>query len=103
MLAFRTSFAIVCVRHKDVTLKVRNKRVELDVQMNLNLSLNTTSALLFKMFTSIWGQATVLPRRTHLLHDLITQVFLRSLQYGIVVMGVIDAFVHAHNHQPKYC
>ena len=37
----------------------------------------------------------------HLLHDLITQVFLRSLQYGIVVMGLIDAFVHAHNHHRR--
>ena len=41
--------------------------------------------------------ATALPRRGHLIHDLITQVFLRSLQYGIVVMGFIDAFVYAHN------
>ena len=36
-----------------------------------------------------------------LFHDLITKVFLRSLQYGIVVMGVIDAFVHAHNHHGR--
>ena len=43
-------------------------------------------------------QATILPRRGHLFHDLITQIFLRSLQYGIVVMGVIDAFVYAHNY-----
>ena len=49
---------------------------------------------------SIWGRATVLPRRSHLLHDLITQVFLRSLQCGIVVMGFIDAFVCA-NHQHR--
>ena len=42
----------------------------------------------------------MLPRRNHLLHDLITRVFLRSLQYGITVMGVIDAFVHAH-HQHR--
>ena len=47
------------------------------------------------------GQATVLPRRGHLLH-LITQiVFFYSLQYGIVVMGVIDAFVYAHNHHRR--
>ena len=52
------------------------------------------------MFTSIWEQASVLPRRNHLLHDLITQVFLRSLQYGIVVMGFMDAFVFAH-HQHR--
>ena len=42
----------------------------------------------------------MLPRRNHLLHDLITQVFLRSFQYGIVVMGFIDAFVYAH-HQHR--
>ena len=40
------------------------------------------------------------PRRSHPLQDLITQVFLRSLQYGIVVMGFIDAFVYAH-HQHR--
>ena len=38
----------------------------------------------------------MLPRRNHLRHDLFTQVFLRSLKYGIVVMGFIDAFVYAH-------
>ena len=52
------------------------------------------------MFTSIWVQATVLPRSNHLLHDLTTQVFLQSLQYGIVVMGFTDAFVYAH-HQHR--
>ena len=55
---------------------------------------------LYDMFTSFWGQAAVLPRRNHLLHDLITQVFLRSLQYGITVMGFIDDFVYAH-HQHR--
>ena len=35
--------------------------------------------LLYDMFRPFWGQATVLPR--------ITKVFLRSLQFGIVVMG----------------
>ena len=37
---------------------------------------------LYNMFISIWGQATVLPRRSHLLHDLITQVFLRNPNLG---------------------
>ena len=31
------------------------------------------------------------------LHDWITRVFLRSLQYGIVVLGFLDAFVYAHH------
>ena len=66
-----------------------------------SLSLITTNALvLYDMFRYFWGQATMLPRRNHLLHDLITQVFVRSLQYGIVVMGFIDAFVYAH-HQHR--
>ena len=43
---------------------------------------------------------SVLPRRNHLLHDVITHVFLRSLQYGIVVLGFIDTFVYAH-HQHR--
>ena len=44
--------------------------------------------LLYNLFASVWRHATALPRRGHLLHDLITQVFLRSLQCGIVVMGL---------------
>ena len=56
--------------------------------------------LLYNFFASVWRQATLLPRRSHLLHDLITQVFLRSLQYGIVVMAFADAFVHGH-HQHR--
>ena len=87
------------VRHNDFTLKERNKRVELDVRMNPTLSLShyNECLLLYNVFTSIWVQATVLPRSNHLLHDLTTQVFLRSLQYGIVVMGFTDAFVYAHH------
>ena len=36
------------------------------------------------------------PQRNCLLHDLISPVFLRSLQYGIVVLCFFDAFVCAH-------
>ena len=66
----------------------------------LSLSHYNECPLLYNMFSSIWEQASVLPRRNHLLHDLITQVFLRSLQYENVVMGFIDAFVYAH-HQHR--
>ena len=39
--------------------------------------------------------------RNHFLHDFITQVFLQSVQYGIVVLGFLDAFVYAHlKHRP---
>ena len=55
---------------------------------------------LYDLLRSLWGQATVHPRRNQLLYDLITKVFLRSLQIGIVVMSFIDACVYAH-HQHR--
>ena len=95
-LVFYASCATVCARHEDFTLKETSKRVVLDVGMNPILSHYNECPNLYNMFTSIWEQANELPRRNHLLHDLITQIFLRNLQYGIVVMGFIDAFVYAH-------
>ena len=56
------------------------------------LSLATTNALCrTDMFISFWRQATVPPRKNHLSHDLITHVFLRSFQHGIVVMELMYA------------
>ena len=52
---------------------------------------------LYNIFLSFWRHATILPQRNHFLHDLITRVFLRSLQCGIVVLGFLDAFVYAHH------
>ena len=52
---------------------------------------------LYSIFISFWRHATILPRRNHFLHDLVTRVFMRSLQYGIVVLGFLDAFVYAHH------
>ena len=52
---------------------------------------------LYNIFLSFWRHATNLPPRNCLLHDLISRVFLRSLQYGIVVQGFLDAFVYAHH------
>ena len=63
-----------------------------------SLSHHHECPLLYNFFASVWRQAIVLPRRGHLFQVLITEIFLRSLQYGIVVMGVIDAVVYAHNH-----
>ena len=63
------SFTTGYVRHKDFTLKERNKRVELDVRMSSHYN---ECPRLYNMFTSFCGQSTVLPRRNHLLHDLIT-------------------------------
>ena len=41
------------------------------------------------------------PRRGHLVYDVITQIFLKCFQYGIVLMGVIDAFVFAQSHHRR--
>ena len=97
---------ILCMDYaqlKDFTLKSMIIRAVLDARVNPTLSLITTSAFVCtKNVYPFWGQAAVLPRRNHLLHDFITRVFLRSLQYGITVMGFIDAFVDAH-HQHRQC
>ena len=90
------------VLHKDFTLTNMITLAVLDAQMNLTLSLitmNVTGCTIF--FLSFWRHATILPQRNHFLHDLITRVFMRSLQYGIVVLGFLDAFVYAHHkHRP---
>ena len=52
---------------------------------------------LYNIFLSFWRHATILPPRNRLLHDLISRVFLQSLEYGIMVLGFLDAFVYAHH------
>ena len=47
---------------------------------------------LHNVFLSFWRHATMAPPRNCLPHDLTSRVFLRSLQYGIVVLGFLDAF-----------
>ena len=47
---------------------------------------------LYNIFLSFWRHATIF-RKKNLRHDLMTRVFLRSLQYGVVVLGFLDAFV----------
>ena len=42
---------------------------------------------LYNFVTTAWRNAAILPRGGHPFHDLITQIFLRSLQNGIVVTG----------------
>ena len=54
---------------------------------------------LYNIFVSFWRHATILPQRNRSLHDLITRVFIQSRQYGIVVLGFLDAFVYAHKHR----
>ena len=95
------SFATDCARLTDFTLRVMNECVVLDVRMNPTPSPTTTNALFCMVCLFLFGdKQRVLPRITHLLHDLITQTFLQRLHNGIVVMGFIDVFVHAH-HQHR--
>ena len=66
-----------------------------------SISHDNECPLLYIFFTSTWKRAAILPRRSHLLHDSVTQIVFKNLQYGIVVMGVIDVFVFAHNHHRR--
>ena len=54
--------------------------------------------LLSNIFVTVWKNAGVHFREDQLFHDFIAQTLLRILQCGIVVMGVIDASVHAHHY-----
>ena len=45
-----------------------------------------------------WGHATKVPQRCFLSHDVISLVFLCGIQYGVVVLGFFDTFIHAHHH-----
>ena len=69
-------------------------------QANLTLShINYNECPRLYTYLLLSGDTLQYFHRDHFLHDLITRVFLRSLQYGIVV-GFLDAFVHAH-HQHR--
>ena len=68
----------------------------LDARMSLTPSFITTCPRMYNIFVSFWRHSTILPPRTCLFHDFISWVFLWSLQYGIVVLGFLDAFVYAH-------
>ena len=99
-LIFHVFFGTACARHDASTWMVKNKDAELDVRTNLTLSHNDCQ-FHSNSVTAAWRNAAILPRRGLLSHDLITHIFLRSLQYGIVVTGNIDAFVYAHNHHRR--
>ena len=66
-----------------------------------SLSHYNECTFLYNFVVAAWRYAAVRPRRGHLFHDLIIHTLLRSLQYGIAVVGVIDAFVYADNHHRR--
>ena len=76
--------------HRDFTLRKTIAIAPLDVRMHLIPSLTTLSVP--DCTTSFF-----LETRHCLLHYMISWMFLRSLQHGIVVSGFLDAFVHAHH------
>ena len=87
---------------KGSTTTNRNTRVMLGAWIDPTLSLSHYNECprLYEVFYSLWGQAAMQPRSSHLFHDLISQIFLHSLQFGVTVMDFIDAFVYAH-HQHR--
>ena len=92
----------VCMAQQVHMKGVKNKDVELDAKMNLTLlSHYNECRLLYNFFTAVWRNAAILRRRGHLPHDLITQIFLRSLQDEIVVMGFIDACLRSQPPPPE--
>ena len=82
--------------HREFTLKNMITHAVLDAQMNLTLTQNNECPRLYNTLISFWRHASILPQRNHLLHDLITRVFIQSLQYGIAVLGFLDAFVFVY-------
>ena len=97
LLAFSASSVMGCALHRDFTLRRTITRAVLDVRMHLTLSHYNECPRLYNLFLSFWRHATTVPQRNFLFHDFISRVFLRSLQYGIVVLGFLDAFVYAHH------
>ena len=67
-------------------------RQECNLDRTVNIANSSSHAL-----RSVWKNADIHLRGNLLRHDFTTQVMLRSLQHGIVVVGIIDAFVYAHN------
>ena len=55
-LAFCASFVTGFVRLKDFTVKVMNRRVELDVGMNQTLSHYNECLLLYNLIASVWDK-----------------------------------------------
>ena len=55
-------------------------------------------SLLSDIFVTIWRNAGVHLRGDRLFHELVTEILPRSLRHQIVVMGIIDAIVNAHNY-----
>ena len=82
------------VLHREITLTpaVLDARIEPD-----SLSHYNECPRLCNFFGSFWRHSTILPQRNLFLHNLNTRVFLRSLQYGIVVLDFLDACVYAHH------
>ena len=87
------------VLHRDFTLKNMITPAVLDAQMNLTLlHIYNECPRLYSIFVSFWRHATILPRKRIIFYTTGSLVSsYKRLQYGIVVLGFLDAFVYAHH------
>ena len=77
------------VLHRDFTLKNMITLAVFDAQMNLSLSHITMSVDSCTTFLLLSGDVLHNCHREIIFyHDLVTRVFLQSLRYGIVVLGL---------------
>ena len=86
------------LRRNTSMLRTMSSYADLDASMNLIFfSHYNQCPRLSDVFVKMWRNAGFRLRDDILLHDLITLTLLRSKQHGIVVIGILDAFVYAHN------
>ena len=67
------------------------KHAVLEAQMNLTLSHIAMSVPCCTTFLFLSGDMLQYCHRDHSLHHLVTRLFLQSFQYGIVVLGFLNA------------
>ena len=83
---------MVCAQQNDFKSIIKNKLAEWDAPMSQIVSLTATSALSSLIFLSQFGGT---------LKSIFVKTFSSTtlrLRHGFVVMGIIDAFVYAHNN-----
>ena len=50
------------------------------------------------IISDFWRHADDIVRPHAMLHDLLTQISCCGNKYGILILGIVDAFVYVHNH-----
>ena len=99
--ASRPGLTASSARFKDFTLKVMNKRVELDVRMNPTLSPITTNAFTCTVCLFLFGDWLLCFREGTIFSMTWSPRF--PAKSSIWDRGVIDAFVYAHHQRHHFC